>query len=70
MKKFFNSLITNMLTTIFLAIITGMGVFVFSILLQQGLLYTFHINLNLYGVCLLSFATILGLDYLITIFKN
>lgn len=66
MKKFFSSLITM----IFLGIIMGIGIFVFSMLLTQGLLYTFNINLNLYGVCLLSFATILGLDYLINMFKN
>lgn len=70
MKKFLNSLITNILTTIFLTIITSIGVFVFSVLLQQGLLYTFYVNLNLYGIFLLSFAAVLGLHYLIAVFKN
>lgn len=66
MKKFLSSLIT----LIFLAIMIGAGIFVFSMLLTQGLLYTFHINLNLYGVYLLSLATMLGLGYLINMFKN
>lgn len=70
MKKSLTSLITTMLTAIFLVTITGLGVSVFSVLLKLGLLYTFNINLNIYGIFLLSFATVLGLHYLITIFKN
>lgn len=66
MKKFFSSL----MTIIFMAIMIGVGIFVFSMLLTQGLLYTFHINLNFYGVYALSMAAILGLDYLINMFKS
>ena len=66
MKKFLSSL---MIIT-FAAIMVLVGVFVFAMLLTQGLLYTFHINLNFYGVCLLSTAIILGLSYLINMFKN
>ena len=70
MKKFLNSLITTILTTVFLVMITSIGIFAFSILLTQGLLYTFNINLNLYGIFLLSFAAVLVLQYLIAIFKS
>lgn len=66
MKKFLSSAMTIMVSVITIAI----GIIVFSILLAQGLLYTFHINLSLYGICLLSFATILGLSYLINMFKS
>ena len=70
MKKFLNSSITTILTTVFLVIITGIKVFIFSMLLTRGLLYTFHINLNIGGIFLLSFAVVLGLDYLITMLKS
>lgn len=66
MKKFLSSSMTIM----FSAIAIGIGIFVFSISLTQGLLYTFHINLSLYGICLLSFATVLGLSYLVNMFKS
>lgn len=66
MKKFLSSAMTIMVSVITITI----GIIVFSILLTQGLLYTFHINLSLYGICLLSFATILGLSYLINMFKS
>lgn len=66
MKKFFNAL----LTITFMAIMIGIGIFVFAMLLTQGLLYTFHINLNFYGVLALTTAIILGLDYLINMFKS
>jgi len=66
MKNFFNAL----LTITFMAIMIGIGIFVFAVLLTQGLLYTFHINLNFYGVCALTMAAILGLDYLINMFKS
>ena len=70
MKKNLNSLFTAILTMVFLIIIIGIGIFAFTMLLTQGLLYTFHINLNPYGVYLLSVATILGLQYLIITFKK
>ena len=70
MKKNLNSLFTAILTTVFLIIIIGIGIFAFSLLLTQGLSYTFHINLNVRGVFLLSFAAVLGLDFLITMFKK
>lgn len=66
MKKFLSSAMTIMVSVITITI----GIIVFSVLLAQGLLYTFHINLSLYGICLLSFATILGLSYLINMFKS
>lgn len=66
MKKFLSSAMTIMVSVITITI----GIIVFSILLTQGLLYTFHINLSLYGICLLSCATILGLSYLINMFKS
>jgi len=66
MKNFFNAL----LTITFMAIMIGIGIFVFAVLLTQGLLYAFHINLNFYGVCALTMAAILGLDYLINMFKS
>lgn len=66
MKKFLSS----SMTIIFSAIAIGIGIFVFSVLFEKGLSYTFHINLSLYGICLLSFATVLGLSYLINMFKS
>lgn len=66
MKKFLSSAMTIMVSVITITI----GIIVFSILLAQGLLYTFHINLSLYGICLLSSAIILGLSYLINMFKS
>lgn len=66
MKKFLSSAMTIMVSVITITI----GIIVFGILLTQGLLYTFHINLSLYGICLLSCATILGLSYLINMFKS
>ena len=70
MKKFLNSSFTTILTAVFLIIITGIGVLTFSLLLTQGFLYTFHINLNVRGIFLLSFAAVLGLNYLVAMFKG
>lgn len=66
MKKFLSSVMAIMVSVVTIII----GIIVFGILLTQGLLYTFHINLSLYGICLLSCATILGLSYLINMFKS
>ena len=66
MKKFFSVL----MTITFMAIMIGVGVLIFATLLTQGLLYTFHINLNFYGICLLSMAAVFGLSYLINMFKS